>query len=241
MHDRMTTSRNQRWWAMAAKAARCALLLFAATRAGAANIGDTYQQVLAEKGPPRSRIEAGSLEVLNYPDATIKLRDGLVISLTAISPPGRQGVAAAPAPLTPAQRLAAAESTLRDAVARVQNIVNQPVPMAMRTPQMRVWDYDTWFHPGSLKPDFNTIDVRRTQESPYDGQDYVSLKSRPNLVWRGVDLEFNSMLKFFYTDRSVPKKRLTGEEMVEINRLYRIIGTCEKELNAAGILLKPSS
>jgi hypothetical protein len=29
-------------------------------------------------------------------------------------------------------------------------------------------------------------------------------------------------------DRSVPKKKLTQAEMVEINRLYRIIGKCEQ-------------
>jgi hypothetical protein len=38
------------------------------------------------------------------------------------------------------------------------------------------------------------------------------------------------MTKFFYTDRSVPKKKLTEAEMVEINRLYRIIGKNQTEL-----------
>jgi len=179
--------------------------------------------------------------VLRYPDATIKLRDGLVVSVTALVVPARSANNREPSRSTGTDRITDLQRELRDAVMRVQNIVNQPVPMAMRTPQMKVWDYDTWFHPGSLKPDFNTIDVRRTQESPYDGQDFVALKSRPELVWRGSDLEFNSMLKFFYVDRSVPKKKLTEPEMLEINRLYRIIGAAEKELNAAGILLKPSS
>jgi hypothetical protein len=38
------------------------------------------------------------------------------------------------------------------------------------------------------------------------------------------------MTKYFYTDRSVPKKRLTEAEMLEINRLYRIIGHDEEQL-----------
>ena len=38
------------------------------------------------------------------------------------------------------------------------------------------------------------------------------------------------MTKYFYTDRSVPKKKLTETEMLEINRLYRIIGRCEQQL-----------
>ncbi len=221
--------------------AASAALLIAAASSFAANVGDTLKQVLAEKGPPPGRIEAGSLVVLRYPDATIKLRDGLVVSVTALVVPARSANNREPSRSTGTDRITDLQRELRDAVMRVQNIVNQPVPMAMRTPQMKVWDYDTWFHPGSLKPDFNTIDVRRTQESPYDGQDFVALKSRPELVWRGSDLEFNSMLKFFYVDRSVPKKKLTEPEMLEINRLYRIIGAAEKELNAAGILLKPSS
>jgi hypothetical protein len=49
------------------------------------------------------------------------------------------------------------------------------------------------------------------------------------------------MTKFFYLDRSLPKKKLTNEEMVEINRLYRIIGRCDNELSKAGIQMKPSS
>jgi hypothetical protein len=52
----------------------------------------------------------------------------------------------------------------------------------------------------------------------------------PGLAWVGSDLEFNSMTKFFYTDRSVPKKKLTEREMQEVNRLYRIIGRCEDQI-----------
>ena len=38
------------------------------------------------------------------------------------------------------------------------------------------------------------------------------------------------MTKYFYTDRSRPKKRLGPDEMDEINRLYRIIGARQQEL-----------
>ena len=38
------------------------------------------------------------------------------------------------------------------------------------------------------------------------------------------------MTKYFYEDRSLPKKKLTGEEMLEINRLYRVIGRCKEQL-----------
>ena len=87
-----------------------------------------------------------------------------------------------------------------------------------------------WFHPGAAKPDFNNVDIRTTQETPYDRYQYVSTELNPGLAWVGSELEFNSMTKFFYTDRSVPKKKLTEQEMLEINRLYRIIGRCEQQL-----------
>jgi hypothetical protein len=43
-------------------------------------------------------------------------------------------------------------------------------------------------------------------------------------------LEFNAQTKYFYTDRSLPKKKLTEAEMEEINQLYRIIGHCNDQL-----------
>ena len=46
-------------------------------------------------------------------------------------------------------------------------------------------------------------------------------------MFRGSDLEFNPMTKYFYTDRSLPKKKLQEYEMLEINRFYRIIGQFE--------------
>jgi len=58
----------------------------------------------------------------------------------------------------------------------------------------------------------------------------VTSDVNPGVVFVGPELEFNSMTKYFYVDRSLPKKKLTEAEMLEINRLYRIIGTCEEKL-----------
>jgi hypothetical protein len=38
------------------------------------------------------------------------------------------------------------------------------------------------------------------------------------------------MTKFFYTDRSLPKRKLTEAEMLQINDLYRVIGRCNQQL-----------
>ena len=115
------------------------------------------------------------------------------------------------------------------AIHQVEKIVNQPVAAYRRAPGMHVSQYSPgWFHEGAVKPDFNTVDVRATQETPYDQHEYVSSDLNPNIVFIGRQLEFNSMTKYFYTNRSLPKKKLTQTEMEEINRLYRIIGRCEQ-------------
>lgn len=123
------------------------------------------------------------------------------------------------------------KAELADAITKVKGIVNQPVTSLPRTPDMAVSTYSPgWFHPGALRPDFNTVDVRATQELNYARNEYVTSDLNPDVVFLGNELEFNSMTKYFYTDRSVPKKKLTEEEMLEINRLYRIIGQDEHRL-----------
>ncbi|MDD5350762.1 MAG: hypothetical protein PHQ12_11180 [Chthoniobacteraceae bacterium] len=89
-----------------------------------------------------------------------------------------------------------------------------------------------WFHEGANKPDFNRVDIRTTQQKIYDSHEYVTSNLNPGVVFRGRELEFNPNTKYFYTDRALPKKKLTEPEMVEINRLYRIIGRCEQQLAA---------
>ena len=128
-------------------------------------------------------------------------------------------------------QIAAVKAQMDDAIFKVQDIVNQPATQLKRTSSMvDIGFYPGWFHPGATKPNFNTVDVRTTQQFPYVNQ-YVTSDLNPGVVFLGSELEFNSMTKYFITDRSVPKKKLTEAEMVEINRLYRIIGHCEDQLD----------
>lgn len=130
------------------------------------------------------------------------------------------------------EQIAAAKAEMNSAIFRVQDIVNQPVTHLKRTPDMDVAEFSPgWFHPGAIKPDFNTVDVRKTQQLDYEGHQYVTSDLNPGEVFLGSELEFNPMTKYFYTDRSVPKKKLTEAEMLEINDLYRTIGRYEQELN----------
>lgn len=128
-------------------------------------------------------------------------------------------------------QIAAIKAQKNDAIFKVQDIVNQPVTHLKRTPDMNIAIYTpAWFHPGALTPDFDTVDIRKTQEFVYLGHKYVSTDQNPTEAFLGDELEFNSMTKYFYTDRSLPKKKLTESEMLQINDLYRIIGRCNQQL-----------
>jgi hypothetical protein len=148
---------------------------------------------------------------------------------------GLLGVIAAataqPVTTTPDSLVATLQAEMDEAMQQVRTIVNQPVQALRLSPGMRYSNApEGWFHEGATKPEFNTVDVRQTQTFPYEKQPYITSPLNPGVVFLGPQLEFNSMTKYFYTNYALPKKRLTETEMVEINRLYRIIGRCEKEL-----------
>lgn len=129
------------------------------------------------------------------------------------------------------QQIAAVQSKLDDAVARVKAIVNQPVTSLPRTRDMIVSEFSPgWFHDGADKPDFANVDVHATQDLLYSKYPYVTSDLNPGEVFIGGDLEFNSATKYFYMDRTVPKKRLTEDEMLEINKLYRTIAQSTQQL-----------
>lgn len=128
-------------------------------------------------------------------------------------------------------QIAAWQKELDAAADKVKAIVNQPVVAYRRVPGMSVSVYSPgWFHAGASKPDFATVDVRQSQDLGFAKNKYVTSDLNPGLVFLGSDLEFNGMTKYFYTNRNLPKKRLTEPEMVEINRLYRIIGDFQAKI-----------
>ena len=52
----------------------------------AVELGDTYDQVIAEKGEPPAKLEAGQTLILNYADQRIKLKGGKVVNLDSKLP-----------------------------------------------------------------------------------------------------------------------------------------------------------
>ena len=129
--------------------------------------------------------------------------------------------------------LAVLEAEMSNAVAKVKAIINQPVPKYARTSAMSVSVFSPgWFHDGAVKPSFETVDVRTTQDiATFSRKKYVTSDFNPGVVFPSDQVEFNAMTKYFYIDRTLPKKRLTEPAMIEINRLYRIIGRCEREID----------
>jgi thioredoxin-related protein len=57
------------------------------TCAFAAKVGDTYDQVLVEKGKPAGQITAGNSRILTYVDVSIRLRDNVVVEIKPIETP----------------------------------------------------------------------------------------------------------------------------------------------------------
>jgi hypothetical protein len=128
-------------------------------------------------------------------------------------------------------QIAALQVQLTNAWHQVETIVNQPPRTYRRDPDYSVTIYSPgWFHPGASTPDFNNVDVRQSQQLIYTSP-WVSSDITPTMMFHGSDLEFNAMTKLFYTNRSLPKKKLSEAEMLQINSLYRTIGHCQGEIN----------
>jgi thioredoxin-related protein len=69
------------------KIARLLILLLALSSSlGAVQLGDTYEQVITEKGEPTARLQAGETMMLNYADQRIKLKSGKVVEVNAKLP-----------------------------------------------------------------------------------------------------------------------------------------------------------
>jgi hypothetical protein len=210
----------------------CCLWLATTSVACGVEIGNTQEQVIAEKGNPKTQVAAGSRRVLQYPDMSIVLKNGHVTTIRSAD--GSVESSAQSQSATPGPKFASPKEEMDAAIARVKEIVNQPPPSqkdSFGIPGYVVKNaWAGWYSAGATKPDFNTVDVRKTQQLPYIKYTMVTSDLNLGTIYPASELEFNPMLKYFYTDRTQPKKRLSDSEMVEINRLYRIIGRCEQQL-----------
>lgn len=229
-----------------------ALFVAGACWARGVAVGDSLQQVLAEKGKPVGKVAVGDTLILRYPDLTVKLRAQSVVSVKAVvqaqpSPPAAQAAAAgaAEAPTAAAQvtktraRIAALQDEERKAVERVIEIVNDPVEMLPLEPGMSLGDFNNgWFDASAEVPDFDNADVAQTQETArYLGRkhEFGTTRLNPGFAFRLADLAYNRQTRYFYKDLSVPKKKLSMEALQEINGLYRVIGRCNRDLTELGV------
>lgn len=81
----------------------CLLFGFALSLRAAIGVDATYEQVIAEKGQPSGKMQAGANMVLRYPDSTIRLRAGRVVSVETAknAPPAASQLPAKPDPTPP--------------------------------------------------------------------------------------------------------------------------------------------
>ncbi len=221
----------------------CFLVSVSVTAVGAAHVGQTYGQVIEQNGPPPGQMEAGSIRILRYPRQTLKLKDNVVIEVTAVAPARardalpQSGGTDKSAPLT---QLEIASIRLRRARTeeRIRSLVNQPPPSLPRTVRMRVQSTSgAWYPETSAAPDYAQVDVRATQQNNYDGKGYLATATDPGVVYLGDELEFNPVLNYYYVDRTLPKKKLTPAEMEQINALFREIAELDQQLKSP----RPSS
>ena len=218
----------------------CLAFLVAASLVRASTVGDTYAKVLADNGQPKNIIDAGSVKILGYPGFTIKVRDGLVVSIkpteaspaAPLPPPAGAGVPLPHPYETTEHAYSRLSAERQSAVDSVIAIVNQPVPQIPMSPNLRPgWWGNGWFHEGASIPDYANVDIRVTQEVvQFMKYRFISSPLNPGVVFPGDQIEFNANTKLYYQDRNLPKKRLTQDEMVEINRLYRVIAKCDSQL-----------
>jgi thiol-disulfide isomerase/thioredoxin len=75
------------------------VLIASVLSVAAVEVGDTYAEVIAEKGQPTARLEAGTTMVLNYPDGRIKLKGGKVVEVNSKLP---EAMSAPEEPVAPA-------------------------------------------------------------------------------------------------------------------------------------------
>ncbi len=59
---------------------------------------------------------------------------------------------------------------------------------------------------------------------------YVTSDLNPSEMFLGDELEFNAVTKYFYIDRALPKKRLSEDEMLEVNNIYRSIAQSDQAM-----------
>ena len=65
--------------------------------APAVSVGDSYAQVIEEKGAPDTKMEMGDVQVLSYPGQRIRLKGGKVTEVKGVTPAAAPSPAPAPA------------------------------------------------------------------------------------------------------------------------------------------------
>jgi thiol-disulfide isomerase/thioredoxin len=93
---------------------RLCLLLLTAVPAFGVSVGETYEQVVSEKGAPAGSMDTGTFRILTYPDVIIKMKDKIVVSFR--EPDKTQMELTHPAPPPPVETTAVWETEFSSAL-----------------------------------------------------------------------------------------------------------------------------
>ncbi len=122
---------------------------------------------------------------------------------------------------------AAARGEFDKTTRKVQAIVNQTPPIVPKpADDAEVYHYS--YHPGANAPDYDAENLLATREI-WKGE-YAYIEGVPNVYYRSAECEFNPQTKYFYTSRTVPKKKLSDAEYGELTRLFHLLGQQQKAM-----------
>jgi hypothetical protein len=120
----------------------------------------------------------------------------------------------------------------RPVVSEAQTVTNEIQAIVNQTPTVLPAKVGTttWigFHAGAMKPNFRSITLDELKRGrQFYTVDSTSMDGAPTVFYVARETEFNPMTKFFYTDRTKAKKRLSDAEYDRLLVLYHRLGEIE--------------
>ncbi len=193
-----------------------------------------YRQVIAQRERPavellnrlRDAVDTNnwSLQLVCLEEALAKYSETKTFaSITAVAKPQLARITRADI-----ERLVAARPVIPEFQAvtqQIQAIVNQT---PTTRPDKVGSTVSIGFHAGAIKPNFKAItlpELKRGRE--FYNAETAWMQDAPNVFYLARETEFNPMTKYFYTDRSKAKKRLSDAEYDRLLVLYHRLGELE--------------
>jgi hypothetical protein len=120
-----------------------------------------------------------------------------------------------------------AATELQTVTQQIQAIVNQTPTTRPDKIGGTIW---IGFHDGAIKPKLKFITLEQLKAGrEFYTADTAWMQGAPNVFYVAREIEFNPMTKYFYTDRTKAKKRLSEAEYDQLLPLYHRLGDLEAQ------------